>query len=104
MTVAPITREDVGECWRSSGNSRVSPPERRWTARFRAERLAKDLATLMKIFGGQHHARREPGRLYELDEKFHRHMSKQALARGCVTTEAVKPQASATSGVHRASP
>ena len=74
MTVAPLTREDVGELLEIVGEleglaarsaARLPDSER--------ERLAKELTTLNADFRRAASARgAQPGKLYELDEKFHR--------------------------------
>ncbi|MDP9203026.1 MAG: GntR family transcriptional regulator [Gemmatimonadota bacterium] len=96
MTVAPLTREDVGELLEivgeleglaARGAARLPDPER--------ERLAKDLATLNADFRRAASARgAQPGRLYELDEKFHRrYLEAGSGSRLRSLHEAVKPQA-----------
>ena len=74
MTVAPLTREDVGELLEIVGEleglaarSAAGLPDSE------RERLAKDLTTLNADFRRAASARgAQPGKLYELDEKFHR--------------------------------
>jgi len=96
MTVAPLTREDVGELLEIVGEleglaarsaARLTDSER--------ERLAKDLSTLNADFRRAASARgAQPGRLYELDEKFHRrYVEAGAGSRLRSLHEAVKPQA-----------
>jgi DNA-binding GntR family transcriptional regulator len=89
MTVAPLTREDVGELEGLAARSadRLTDSER--------ERLAKDLSTLNADFRRAASARgAQPGRLYELDEKFHRrYVDAGAGSRLRSLHEAVKPQA-----------
>jgi DNA-binding GntR family transcriptional regulator len=96
MTVAPLTREDVGELLEIVGeleglaarSAAVLPdPER--------ERLAKDLTTLNADFRRAASARgAQPGKLYELDEKFHRrYVEAGAGSRLRSLHDAVKPQA-----------
>jgi DNA-binding GntR family transcriptional regulator len=96
MTVAPLTREDVGELLEIVGEleglaarsaARLADAER--------ERLAKDLATLNADFRRAASARgAQPGRLYELDEKFHRrYVEAGAGPRLRSLHDAVKPQA-----------
>lgn len=96
MTVAPLTREDVGELLEIVGEleglaarsaARLTDPER--------ERLAKELTTLNADFRRAALARgAQPGKLYELDERFHRrYVEAGAGARLRSLHEAVKPQA-----------
>ena len=96
ITVAPLTREDVGELLEIVGEleglaarsaARLSDSER--------ERLAKELTTLNADFRRAASARgAQPGKLYELDEKFHRrYVEAGAGARLRSLHEAVKPQA-----------
>jgi len=96
MTVAPLTREDVGELLEIVGEleglaaraaAKLADPER--------DRLAKDLTTLNADFRRAASARgAQPGKLYELDEKFHRrYVEAGAGSRLRSLHEAVKPQA-----------
>ena len=96
MTVAPLTREDVGELLEIVGEleglaarsaARLTETER--------EKLAKDLATLNSDFRRAASAKgAQPGRLYELDERFHRrYVEAGAGPRLRSLHEAVKPQA-----------
>ncbi len=96
MTVAPLTREDVGELLEIVGEleglaarsaARLSETER--------EKLAKDLATLNSDFRRAASAKgAQPGKLYELDERFHRrYVEAGAGPRLRSLHEAVKPQA-----------
>lgn len=96
MTVAPLTREDVGELLEIVGEleglaarsaARLTDPVR--------ERLAKELTTLNADFRRAASARgAQPGKLYELDERFHRrYVEAGAGARLRSLHEAVKPQA-----------
>ena len=96
MTVAPLTREDVGELLEIVGEleglaarsaAGLPDPER--------ERLTKDLATLNADFRRAASARgAQPGKLYELDEKFHRrYVEAGAGSRLRSLHDAVKPQA-----------
>ena len=96
MTVAPLTREDVGELLEIVGEleglaarsaARLSETER--------EKLAKDLGTLNSDFRRAASAKgAQPGRLYELDERFHRrYVEAGAGPRLRSLHEAVKPQA-----------
>jgi DNA-binding GntR family transcriptional regulator len=96
MTVAPLTREDVGELLEIVGEleglaarsaARLSETER--------EKLAKDLAVLNADFRRAASAKgAQPGKLYELDERFHRrYVEAGAGPRLRSLHEAVKPQA-----------
>jgi len=96
MTVAPLTREDVGELLEIVGEleglaarsaARLTETER--------EKLAKDLATLNSDFRRAASAKgAQPGKLYELDERFHRrYVEAGAGPRLRSLHEAVKPQA-----------
>jgi DNA-binding GntR family transcriptional regulator len=96
MTVAPLTREDVGELLEivgeleglsARGAARLAESER--------ERLAKDLAGLNTDFRKAASAKgAQPGRLYELDEKFHRRYVEAGSGPRLLSLhEAVKPQA-----------
>ena len=96
MTVAPLTREDVGELLEIVGEleglaarsaARLAESER--------EKLAKDLSTLNSDFRRAALAKgAQPGRLYELDERFHRrYVEAGAGPRLRSLHEAVKPQA-----------
>jgi len=96
MTVAPLTREDVGELLEIVGEleglaarsaARLTETER--------EKLAKDLATLNADFRRAASAKgAQPGKLYELDERFHRrYVEAGAGPRLRSLHEAVKPQA-----------
>lgn len=96
MTVAPLTREDVGELLEIVGEleglaarsaARLTDPDR--------ERLSKELTTLNADFRRAASARgAQPGKLYELDERFHRrYVEAGAGARLRSLHEAVKPQA-----------
>lgn len=96
MTVAPLTREDVGELLEivgeleglaARGAARLSETDR--------EKLAKDLATLNSDFRRAASAKgAQPGRLYELDERFHRrYVEAGAGPRLRSLHDAVKPQA-----------
>ncbi len=96
MTVAPLTREDVGELLEIVGEleglaarsaARLADAER--------ERLAKDLASFNADFRRAASARgAQPGKLYELDEKFHRrYVEAGAGPRLKSLHDAVKPQA-----------
>jgi DNA-binding GntR family transcriptional regulator len=96
MTVAPLTREDVQELLEivaeleglaARSAARLMDGER--------ERLAKDLEGLNSEFRRAASARgAQPGKLYELDEKFHRrYVAAGAGARLRSLHEAVKPQA-----------
>ena len=96
MTVAPLTREDVGELLEIVGEleglaarsaARLSEADR--------ERVAKDLASLNAEFRRAASAKgAQPGRLYELDEKFHRRYVEAGSGPRLLSLhEAVKPQA-----------
>lgn len=96
MTVAPLTREDVGELLEIVGEleglaarsaARLAEPDR--------ERLAKDLGAFNADFRKAASARgAQPGKLYELDEKFHRrYVEAGSGPRLRSLHEAVKPQA-----------
>ena len=96
MTVAPLTREDVGELLEIVGEleglaarsaARLTEPDR--------ERLAKDLSAFNADFRKAASARgAQPGKLYELDEKFHRrYVEAGSGPRLRSLHEAVKPQA-----------
>lgn len=96
MTVAPLTREDVGELLEIVGEleglaarsaARLSEEDR--------EKLAKDLGVLNAEFRRAASARgAQPGKLYELDERFHRrYVEAGAGPRLRSLHDAVKPQA-----------
>src|SRR5881394_2141324 len=96
MTVAPLTREDVGELLEIVGEleglsarsaARLTETER--------EKLAKDLGTLNSDFRRTASAKgAQPGKLYELDEKFHRRYVEAGSGPRLLSLhEAVKPQA-----------
>jgi DNA-binding GntR family transcriptional regulator len=96
MTVAPLTREDVGELLEIVGEleglaarsaARLSDEDR--------ERLAKDLAAINAEFRRAASSKgAQPGKLYELDERFHRrYVEAGAGSRLRTLHEAVKPQA-----------
>jgi DNA-binding GntR family transcriptional regulator len=96
MTVAPLTKEDVQELLEivaeleglaARNASRLKGSER--------ERLAKDLDALNADFRRAASTRgAQPGKLYELDEKFHRrYVEAGAGSRLRSLHEAVKPQA-----------
>ena len=96
MTVAPLTREDVrelleivGELEGLAARSAAGLPDSE------RERLAKDLASLNEDFRRAASARgAQPGRLYELDERFHRrYVEAGSGVRLRALHEAVKPQA-----------
>jgi len=96
MTVAPLTREDVGELLEIVGEleglaarSAAGLPDSE------RERLAKELSTLNADFRRAASARgAQPGKLYELDEKFHRrYVEAGAGSRLRSLHDAVKPQA-----------
>jgi DNA-binding GntR family transcriptional regulator len=96
MTVAPLTREDVGELLEIVGEleglaarsaARLGESDR--------ERLARELATLNADFRRAASAKgAQPGTLYELAEKFHRrYVEAGAGSRLRSLHDAVKPQA-----------
>ena len=96
MTVAPLTREDVGELLEIVGEleglaarSAASLNEEN------REKLAKDLAALNAEFRRAASAKgAQPGKLYELDERFHRrYVEAGAGPRLRSLHDAVKPQA-----------
>jgi DNA-binding GntR family transcriptional regulator len=96
MTVAPLTREDVGELLEIVGE--LEGLAARSAARLKEadrEKLARDLATLNGDFRRAASAKgAQPGKLYELDEKFHRrYVEAGAGSRLKSLHEAVKPQA-----------
>ena len=96
MTVAPLTREDVGELLEIVGE--LEGLAARSAARLgeaQRETLAKELATLNAEFRKAASAKgAQPGKLYELDEKFHRrYVEAGAGARLRSLHDAVKPQA-----------
>lgn len=96
MTVAPLTREDVGELLEIVGEleglAARSAAQLNESTR---DRLARDLATLNADFRRAASAKgAQPGKLYELDEKFHRrYVEAGAGPRLRSLHEAVKPQA-----------
>jgi DNA-binding GntR family transcriptional regulator len=96
MTVAPLTREDVGELLEIVGELEglAARSAARLTESDR-ERLAKDLTTFNAEFRRAASARgAQPGKLYELDEKFHRrYVEAGSGPRLRSLHEAVKPQA-----------
>src|SRR4051812_28163667 len=96
MTVAPLTREDVGELLEIVGEleglaarsaARLSDEER--------ETLTRDLSAINADFRRAASAKgAQPGKLYELDERFHRrYVEAGAGSRLRTLHEAVKPQA-----------
>jgi DNA-binding GntR family transcriptional regulator len=96
MTVAPLTREDVGELLEIVGE--LEGLAARSAARLEEsdrERLAKELGALNAEFRKAAAAKgAQPGRLYELDEKFHRrYVEAGSGPRLKSLHEAVKPQA-----------
>ncbi|HEY6089782.1 MAG TPA: GntR family transcriptional regulator [Gemmatimonadaceae bacterium] len=96
MTVAPLTREDVAELLEIVGE--LEGLAARSAARLddiKREKLAKELAALNAEFRRAASARgAQPGRLYELDEKFHRrYVEAGAGSRLQSLHDAVKPQA-----------
>ena len=96
MTVAPLTREDVGELLEIVGELEgLAARSAAGLADSERERLARDLTTLNADFRRAASARgAQPGKLYELDEKFHRrYVEAGAGSRLRSLHEAVKPQA-----------
>ena len=96
MTVAPLTREDVGELLEIVGELEgLAARSAAGLVDSERERLAKDLTTLNADFRRAASARgAQPGKLYELDEKFHRrYVEAGAGSRLRSLHEAVKPQA-----------
>jgi len=96
MTVAPLTKEDVSELLEIVAE--LEGLAARSAARLagqQRERLAEDLDGLNSEFRRAASARgAQPGKLYELDEKFHRrYVEAGAGARLRSLHEAVKPQA-----------
>jgi DNA-binding GntR family transcriptional regulator len=96
MTVAPLTREDVGELLEIVGE--LEGLAARSAARLSEEdrdRLAKDLSALNAEFRRASASKgAQPGKLYELDERFHRrYVEAGAGSRLRTLHEAVKPQA-----------
>ena len=96
MTVAPLTKEDVGELLEIVGE--LEGLAARSAARLgeeRRESLAGDLAALNADFRRAASAKgAQPGKLYELDERFHRrYVEAGAGSRLRSLHEAVKPQA-----------
>lgn len=96
MTVAPLTREDVGELLAIVGELEgLSARSAAGLPASERGRLANDLSMLNEDFRRAASARgAQPGRLFELDEKFHRRYVEAASgARLRSLHEAVKPQA-----------
>ena len=96
MTVAPLTREDVGELLEIVGE--LEGLAARSAARLdetKRESLAKELAALNAEFRRAASAKgAQPGKLYELDEKFHhRYVEAGAGSRLRSLNKAVKPKA-----------
>ena len=96
MTVAPLTREDVGELLEIVGE--LEGLAARGAARRNdadRERLAKDLANLNAEFRRAAAAKgAQAGKLYELDEKFHRRYVEAGSGPRLLSLhQAVKPQA-----------
>ena len=96
MTVAPLTREDVGELLEIVGE--LEGLAARSAARLNEDardRLARDLASLNAEFRRTASAKgAQPGKLYELDEKFHRRYVEAGSGPRLLSLhEAVKPQA-----------
>jgi len=96
MTVAPLTREDVGELLEIVGELEgLAARSAAGLTDGERERLTKDLGTLNAEFRRAASVRgAQPGRLYELDERFHRrYVEAGAGLRLRALHEAVKPQA-----------
>jgi DNA-binding GntR family transcriptional regulator len=96
MTVAPLTREDVGELLEIVGELEgLAARSAARLAEDARERLAKDLASINAEFRRAASAKgAQPGKLYELDEKFHRrYVEAGSGPRLRSLHEAVKPQA-----------
>jgi DNA-binding GntR family transcriptional regulator len=96
MTVAPLTREDVGELLEIVGE--LEGLAARSAARLdeeSRERLARELTAVNAEFRRAASAKgAQPGKLYELDEKFHRrYVEAGSGPRLRSLHEAVKPQA-----------
>jgi DNA-binding GntR family transcriptional regulator len=96
MTVAPLTREDVGELLEIVGE--LEGLAARSAARLDdsgREQLAKDLTAINAEFRRAASAKgAQPGKLYELDEKFHRrYVEAGSGPRLRSLHDAVKPQA-----------
>jgi DNA-binding GntR family transcriptional regulator len=96
MTVAPLTREDVGELLEIVGE--LEGVAARSAARLSEEsreKLARDLGALNAEFRRAASAKgAQPGKLYELDERFHRrYVEAGAGPRLRSLHDAVKPQA-----------
>jgi DNA-binding GntR family transcriptional regulator len=95
MTVAPLTRGDVHELLEIVGE--LEGIAARSAAELPAsdrERLAEDLEAVNADFRNAASSRSQAGRLYELDEKFHRrYVEAGAGARLRSLHDAVKPQA-----------
>lgn len=96
MTVAPLTREDVGELLEIVGE--LEGISARSAARLPdndRERLARELASINAEFRRAASARgAQPGKLYELDERFHRRYVEAGSGPRLLSLhEAVKPQA-----------
>lgn len=96
MTVAPLTREDVGELLEIVGE--LEGLAARSAAKLdeeNRERLVRDLTALNADFRRAASAKgAQPGKLYELDEKFHRRYVEAGSGPRLLSLhEAVKPQA-----------
>lgn len=96
MTVAPLTREDVGELLEIVGE--LEGLAARSAARLddnAREQLSKDLTAINAEFRRAASAKgAQPGKLYELDERFHRrYVEAGAGPRLRSLHDAVKPQA-----------
>ena len=96
MTVAPLTREDVGELLEIVGELEgLAARSAARLAEDARERLAKDLAAINAEFRRAASAKgAQPGKLYELDERFHRRYVEAGSGPRLLSLhEAVKPQA-----------
>jgi DNA-binding GntR family transcriptional regulator len=96
MTVAPLTREDVGELLEIVGELEgLAARSAAGLSESQREALAKELAALNAEFRRAASAKgAQPGKLYELDEKFHRrYVEAGAGPRLRSLHDAVKPQA-----------
>src|SRR5258705_13186799 len=96
MTVAPLTREAVGELLEIVGELEgLAARSAASLTESQRDTLAKELAALNAEFRRAASAKgAQPGKLYELDEKFHpRYVEAGAGSRLRSRHEAVKPQA-----------
>jgi len=96
MTVAPLTREDVGELLEIVGELEgLAARSAAHLSEENREKLARDLSALNADFRRAASAKgAQPGKLYELDERFHRrYVEAGAGPRLRSLHDAVKPQA-----------